>query len=69
MTGLPVNGSTVHYTLHYTLFYKKGAGNWQSVASTYTAAGTAPAITSPAAGSTLSGPNQLFEWAGGGVSE
>jgi len=45
-------------------------GAWQHTDATYTAAGgTTPALTSPAAGSTLSGASQTFTWtAGTGIS-
>ncbi len=64
MTGLPVDGSTVYLTL----FYRSAGGAWQNVSNTYTAAGIAPAITSPAPASTLTGPSQPFAWSGSGVT-
>ena len=68
--ALPTDGRTIHARLWWY-----GTSGWVYADSSYTAAvsggtgGTTPAITTPSAGSTLSGSSQTFTWsAGTGVS-
>ncbi|WP_321477397.1 GerMN domain-containing protein [uncultured Paludibaculum sp.] len=65
VSGLPTDGSTV-----YVRLWSYAGGSWQYNDYTYKASGTAPspvkaAITSPAAGSTLSGSSVTFAWSAG----
>jgi hypothetical protein len=71
VTGLPTDGRTIYARLWWV---RNGA--WEYADTTYTAAtggggatagggGVNPAITSPAAGSTLSGSSQTFTWTAG----
>ena len=63
VTGLPTDGSTVHVTLWW---YDSG---WYNAKYTYTAAAaSAPAVTSPSNGGTLSGASADFSWASNGTS-
>lgn len=62
VSGLPVDGTTVHVTLWY-----RSSGQWRTQKATYTAASIAePAIVSPIAGSTLSSPEAQFSWSPNG---
>jgi hypothetical protein len=65
VSGLPNDASTV-----YVRLWSYINGGWQYNDYTYTASGTAPAaakaeMTSPAAGSTLSGASVTFQWTKG----
>ncbi len=64
VNGLPTDGSTVHATL----FYRQGAGEWQSTSETFTATGVMPTVTTPAAGATLAGASASFQWTGANVN-
>ena len=61
--GLPTDGSQVHVRLWY-----RTTGGWQFLDYQYTAVTPviAPAITSPAAGSTFSASNVTFVWTANG---
>jgi hypothetical protein len=62
---LPVNGQTLYVTLWWL-----HSGTWSSAAYTYVAANLAPAISSPAPGSTIAGASATFTWtAGSGNSQ
>lgn len=66
ITGLPADGSTIYIRL----WYKEG-GVWKSVDTTYIAdnsGSSLPAISSPVAGSTLTGATQVFAWENNGTS-
>jgi hypothetical protein len=62
VTTLPVNGETVFVRLNQLV-----DGVWKSTDYNYTESGTlvSAAITSPAAGSTLTGTSVTFSWPGG----
>jgi hypothetical protein len=62
VTGLPADGSPVHVRLWY-----RSGGTWQFIDASYTAATAGnPGITSPRAGSVLSGDTVTFEWTANG---
>jgi hypothetical protein len=66
VTGLPTDGSTVHVR-----FWWRTSSGWDYEDYQYRAAtggGSDPAITSPAAGSTLSGASQTFSWTSNGTA-
>jgi len=64
VNNLPLKGVTVYATL-----YSNVQGVWMPVNYTYTEAPTLAALTSPAAGSTLTGSTVTFNWtAGAGVT-
>lgn len=64
VTGIPVNGSTVHGTLFYST---NNGTSWSSSAATFTAfSGSAPSFTTPTPGSTLAATTQTFTWVSGG---
>ena len=65
VSGLPTNGSIVYVRLWYV------SGSWQFTDTQYTAASggsSGPAITSPTAGSLLSGSSQTFQWVNNGTA-
>jgi hypothetical protein len=58
VTGLPTNGAKI-----YARLYSWISGGWQYTDSTYTAfTAQTPVMTSPAPGSTLTGPSATFTW-------
>jgi hypothetical protein len=60
VSGLPVDGSTIHATLWYRI---AGTSAWHSVAHTYTANTNQPVFTNPISGSNLDGAVETFNWA------
>ncbi len=66
ITGLPTNGTSVWVRLWYRI-----GSTWLSQDFTYTAANggvSAPIITSPSPGSTLSSSSETFTWAANGTA-
>ena len=64
VTGLPVDGSTIHARLRFRV----DGGAWEYNDFIYTAADLIPRLLSPAPGSVLPGSQATFQWAENGLT-